>query len=325
MAKALPGLPVPVGPDQAVPALLRDELDRAARFARSEKAGSTRKAYRSDFAAFQGWCAKRGVAALPAAPEAVAAFLAAEAERGIKPSTIGRKVAALRHAHRLAGHAAPTDHEAVRAVVRGIRREKGAAQTMKAPATSDRIIAMAAAGDGGTAAIRDRALLLIGFGGSLRRSELVALDVSDIQETEDGLLVTIRKSKTDQEARGQTIAILRGTIADPVKALRDWLDRAGITEGAVFRPVSRSGRVRQTRLTDRSVAEIVKRRAAKIGLDPADFAGHSLRAGFITSAAARGANKFRIMDVSRHKSMDVLCSYVRTVEAFQDHAGVGLL
>lgn len=311
--------------EEAVSALLRDDLDRAARFARAEKAGSTRRAYQSDFEQFQTWAAARDVSALPAAPAAVAAFLASEAERGIRPATISRRLAALRYTHRMAGHPSPTDHEAVRAVLRGIRREKGTDQAKKSPATSDRLIAMAAAGDGGTAAIRDNALLLLGFAGAFRRSELVALDVSDIEETDDGLLITVRKSKTDQEARGQTIAILPGAIACPVKALRDWLDKAEIVAGPVFRPVSRSGRVRQARLTDRSVAEIVKRRAAMVGLDPAAFSGHSLRAGFVTSAAARGANLFRMMDVSRHKSADVLRGYVRAADAFKDHAGFGLL
>jgi site-specific recombinase XerD len=222
MTGPLTNLPMPVERrDQAVAALLRDDLDRAARFARAKKAGSTRKAYRSDFGLFRTWAAARDVSALPAAPAAVAAFLAAEAERGIRPATIGRRLAALRYTHRMAGHPSPTHHEAVRAVLRGIRREKGTAQVKKTPATCDRLIAMAAAGNGGTAAIRDSALLLLGFAGAFRRSELVALDVNDIQETDDGLLITVRKSKTDQNARGQTIAIVRGHVRLPGQGSSD--------------------------------------------------------------------------------------------------------
>lgn len=195
----------------------------------------------------------------------------------------------------------------------------------KSPATSDRLIAMAAAGDGGLTAIRDRALLLLGFAGAFRRSELVALDVSDIVVADGGLLITIRKSKTDQEGAGATVAIVPGAIACPVTAVHDWLKAAGIAEGPVFRPINKSGRMLDTRLTGRSVANIVKARASRVGLNASDFAGHSLRAGCITSAAARGASLFRMMDVSRHKSVETLRGYVRNVEAFKNHAGAGLL
>jgi integrase len=173
-------------------------------------------------------------------------------------------------------------------------------------------------------ALRDRALLLLGFAGAFRRSELVALGSDDIEETEDGLKITIRRGKTDQEGSGTTIAILRGTVACPVAGLRAWLDAAGITTGPVFRSIRKGGKVGD-RLTDRSVAKIVKSHAARVGLDPALFAGHSLSAGFLTSAAARGASIFKMMDVSRHRSVDTLRGYVRDAEIFKDHAGIGLL
>lgn len=304
---------------------LAAELDRAAGYARAAKAEATRRAYKSDFALFEAWATERQAPVLPAAPETVAAFLAYEADRGTKPSTINRRAAAIRYAHRLAAHTSPTGDERVRAVLRGIRRSRGVAPAKKAPATSDVVIGMAMAANGALVDARDRALLLLGFAGAFRRSELVTLDVADLQETREGLLITIRKSKTDQESAGQTVAILRGETACPVKALLTWLDRAGITDGPLFRPISRGGRVRDRRLTDKSVADIVKKRAEKIGLDPSTFSGHSLRAGFATSAAARGANLFKIMDVTRHKSVDTLRGYVRNVEAFKDHAGSGLL
>jgi site-specific recombinase XerD len=173
--------------------------------------------------------------------------------------------------------------------------------------------------------LRDRALLLIGFGGALRRSELVALDVADIEETETGLLVMIRRSKTDPEGQGATIGIARGDVAYPVKALRAWLAAAGIEAGPIFRPIDMAGTVRASRLTCRSVANIVKAYAERAGLDPAVFSGHSLRAGFLTSAAGKGASIFKMMDVSRHKSVDTLRGYVRDAELFKDHAGTGLL
>ena len=304
-------------------AKLASDLDRAAEYARAEKASATRRAYVTDFAIFSAWCAERGALPLPAPPVVVAAFLGFEARRGIRASTLGRRVAAIRYAHKLAGYDVPTDDERVKATVRGIRRSAGTAARKKAPAIVERLIAMANTGEG-LIALRDRALLLLGFAGAFRRSELVALDCEDFEETEAGLKIIIRRGKTDQESSGTTIAIVRGTIACPVAALRVWLDAAGITTGPVFRSIRKGGKV-GARLTDRSVAKIVKGHAARVGLDPALFAGHSLRAGFLTSAAARGASIFKMMDVSRHRSVDTLRGYVRDAEIFKDHAGAGLL
>jgi Phage integrase family len=136
--------------------------------------------------------------------------------------------------------------------------------------------------------------------------------------------VTIRRSKTDQEGAGQIIAILYGKIACPIAALKEWTTVAGIRSGAIFRNVNRHGRVGE-RLTDQSVSDIVKEHAARLRLDPNQYAGHSLRAGFLTSAASRGASIFKLMDVSRHRSVDTLRGYVRDAELFKDHAGAGLL
>jgi site-specific recombinase XerD len=171
--------------------------------------------------------------------------------------------------------------------------------------------------------LRDRALLLFGFAGAFRRSELVALDLDDLEETELGFKVTIRQSKTDQEGQGKTIAIVKGSVACPVAALKAWLAAAGITTGAVFRSIKKGGKV-DNRLSAQSVADIVKAYVERVGLDPALFAGHSMRAGFLTSAAKRGAI-FKMMDVSRHKSVETLRGYVRDAEIFKDHAGTGLL
>lgn len=191
-------------------------------------------------------------------------------------------------------------------------------------ATADKIMAMAPTGNR-LSDIRDRALLLIGFAGAFRRSELVALDLADIEENTEGLRITIRRGKTDQEGAGTTIAIPRGVMACPMTALHAWLDATGITTGPLFRPIAKGNRVKPDRLTDRSVAEIVKSHTARVGLDPAVFAGHSLRSVFLTSAAARGASIFKMMDQSRHRSVDTLRGYVRDAELFRDHAGAGLL
>ena len=307
-----------------LPAALGPEFATAIDLAQAEKAASTRKAYGTDFRLFRAWCEAKSVSALPAAAETVEAYLAAEA-RTAKSSTLGRRVAAIRYAHRLAGLPLPTDSEGVKATMRGIRRTFGNVRIRKAPAVAAKMLGMVAAGPVNLAGLRDRALLLLGFAGAFRRSELVALDVADIEETEAGLRVTIRHSKTDQEGQGVTIAIARGDVACPAKALREWLGAAGIEAGPLFRPINKAGRVARARLTDRSVANIVKAYAERAGFDASTFSGHSLRSGFLTSAAAKGASIFKMMDVSRHRSVETLRGYVRDAELFKDHAGAGLL
>jgi site-specific recombinase XerD len=155
----------------ALPATLEPEIESAAEYARAEKAAATKRAYRSDFALFRSWCEAKRLRALPSAPEAVAAFLAAEANRGAKVATISRRLAAIRYAHKLAGHEPPTNSEAVKATLRGIRRTAGSAPTRKTPATADKVLAMVAKAGTDLKGLRDRAILLLGFAGAFRRSE----------------------------------------------------------------------------------------------------------------------------------------------------------
>jgi site-specific recombinase XerD len=301
------------------------ELDEAVEYAQAAKSSATRRAYRSDFEIFRSWCETKGLSPLPASPEAVAAFLAFDAKSGTQSSTLERRLAALRYAHKLAGHPSPTATEAVKATLRGIKRTLRHCTTRKAPATSEKIAAMAAATGKSVRGLRDRAVLLLGFAGAFRRSELVALDFNDLEFCNGGLRITIRRSKTDQEGDGATIAIAARSFACPVKATRAWLKASRITRGPIFRPVSKSGRALGRRLSDRAVAEIVETYARRIGLKAEDFSEHSLRSGFLTSAAQRGASIFKMMDVSRHKSIETLRAYVRDAELFHDHAGYGLL
>lgn len=308
-----------------LPAALAPDLAAAMGYAKAEKAQATRKAYGTDFRIFAAWCETKGAASLPALPETVAAFLAAEAGAGVKPSTIGRRVAAIRYAHKLAILPTPTDAEGVKATVRGIRRTFGGAKVKKSPAVAAKMKNMVATAPEGLAGLRDRALLLLGFAGAFRRSELVALDVADIEQTPEGLRVTVRRAKTNQEGLGRTLAIARGDMACPVKALAAWLDAAGISTGPLFRPINKAGTVADSRLTAQSVALIVKAYAGRAGFDASAFAGHSLRSGFLTSAAGNGASIFKMMDVSGHRSVDTLRGYVRDAELFKDHAGAGLL
>jgi site-specific recombinase XerD len=297
----------------------------AARFAAAEKAPTTRRAYKTDFRIFSAWCQERDLDPLPASPAIVAAYLAYEVGQNLRPSTLGRRLAAIQYAHQAAGHEPPTNAEGVKATLRGIRRTLGIARTRKAPATANKAKAMARSVPDSLIGIRDRAILLLGFAGAFRRSELVALDVADIEPSDSGLRVTIRRSKIDQEGEGAIIAIAPGSTDCPTRALAAWLAAAGIVEGPVFRSINKAGKVSLARLCDRSVANIVKQYAERVGFDAKMFSGHSLRSGFLTSAAANGASIFKMMDVSRHKSADTLRGYVRDAELFKDHAGIGLL
>ena len=194
----------------------------------------------------------------------------------------------------------------VRATPRDIRRTLGTAAIQKAPATVDLLRGMLDACPDTLGGKRDRALLALGFAGAFRRSELVALRVEDLAEAPDGLCVRIRRSKTDQEGRGQEIAIPRGYCLRPVEAVHAWLAAAAIHAGPLFRPVLKGSRVQFAPLTTYSVAQIVKRYAEVVGLDAAQFAGHSLRAGFISSAAESGPAVLRMADQSQRKRLDVL-------------------
>ncbi len=170
--------------------------------------------------------------------------------------------------------------------------------------------------------VRDRALLLVGFSGAFRRSELVALDVADVAVTRDGLVVTIRRSKTDQEGEGRKIGIPYGSnpATCPVRALQDWLAQCGFTEGPLYRPIDRFGKVASMRLSAAAVADIVKRYAAAVGLKASDFAGHSLRSGLATSAAMGGASERSIMAQTRHRSVATVRRYIRDGSLFRENA-----
>ena len=300
---------------------LPDALASAREYARNESSEATRRAYASDFSAFVAWCARVQAATLPAQAADVAAYLAELADRGTKASTIERRVAAIKYAHRMAGNASPTDDYAVKAVLRGIRRKIGIAKAGKSPATAALVMKMIRKLPDSLSGKRDRALILIGFAAALRRSELCALRVEDIERTADGAFVHLGKSKTDQEGRGAIIAIPRGGKFGVLEALDDWLSCAKIESGPLFRAVSRHGAVLPSALTGQSVSLIVKRMAKAARLDPKLFAGHSLRSGFVTSALEAGSDLFKIMDVTRHREVATLRIYDRRAKAFKDHAG----
>ncbi|WP_279483950.1 site-specific integrase [Aureimonas sp. SK2] len=310
----------------AVVPSLEDLHERSRQTRRSSKAKGTLRVYASALRSFGDWCRQHDLVSLPASPETVVLFIEAERAAGRKVSTIEAKLAAIRWAHISKGHLSPTTAAVVIEEMQGIRRELGVAPNKKKAATAALVAGMLAQISADTLkGKRDRAILLLGFSGALRRSEIVGLDVGDLEMTEEGIVVTIRRSKTDQEGQGQVIAIPTGERLRPVEAITAWLDAAGITEGAIFRPVGKGGRLSAERLTDRSVADLVKRYAGASGLDVAGYSGHSLRSGFITTAAENGVSEGSIMDQSRHRDMRTVRGYIRRSNLFRNHSGASFL
>ena len=286
------------------------------------KAENTRRAYRSDWRHFEAWCRAQGLASLPARPETVTLYVTALAADH-KPASLTRKLTSISKAHEAAGFSSPASmqHAVVSETIKGIRRALGTAQPGKEPLLTGDLIAMLDVLDRGLLGIRDRALLLVGFAGGFRRSELASLDVDDVTETADGLVIRVRRSKTDPEGKGTTVALPYGSAAAtcPVRSYRAWIAAAAIAAGPAFRAVDRHGRVAKGRLDAGSIARIVKRAAAATGLDPSRYAGHSLRAGFATQAFLNGAAEVSIMRQTRHKSLNTLRKYIRDRSLFRDN------
>jgi integrase len=299
-------------------------LESARSYASDARSKPTVKRYRAAWAIFTAWCDDQGLAPLPAEPATVAAFMAARADAGRRVLTIELELTAIGEAHKAAGFASPRAHPAVVATRKGIRRRLGMAPIQKTALSIVQLRAILVALPNRLIGTRDRALLLLGFAGAFRRSELVGLDVDDLAFCPEGLRVTLRRSKTDQEGSGRTVGIPTSTdpAMCPMRAVRAWLDDAKVTSGPVFREVARYGQVGATRLANRVVGSVVKRAASAVGLDPSQLAGHSLRAGYATSAAQAGKPVFAIQQQTGHKSVAMVSRYVRAVDLFKD---VGVL
>jgi integrase len=247
---------------------------------------------------------------VPATPVDVARYLAAYAGC-LSVATLARRLVAIGQAHAAQGLLDPTKTELVRRTMRGVRRTYGKPQRRAAALTADVVLAMTSLLGNSLAELRDRALLLVGFAGGFRRSELVAINYESVRRYFHGLVITIPRSKSDQEGRGREVAIPYGRRACPVKALDAWLSASGITEGAVFRSMLKGGRIGQRRLSSDAVARIVKHRASAVGLDSARYSGHSLRAGFVTSAATAGIPTWRIKAQTGHATDAMVSRYIR--------------
>jgi site-specific recombinase XerD len=303
-------------------------VESARRYVEAGKAKSTRRAYRTSFKAFDGWCTSRGLVSCPAAPATIAVYLAALADAGAAVSTIERTLAGVAHEHRSRNHVWQRGEPATRETMAGIRRKLGTSPaSKKSPVGDGELAALVATLGEDLAGLRDRALLTLGWSSACRRSELVALDVADVEEQREGLLVHVRRSKRDQEAKGFDKGIPHASAPSlcAVRALRAWLDAAGIKDGPVFRGVDRYGHVSKTRLSDRSVARIVQRAASAAGLDPSRYGGHSLRSGFMTTAAEKGRPLEAIMRQTGHKTESVARGYIQHATVFVNNPAKGLV
>jgi site-specific recombinase XerD len=296
-------------------------IDKVKEYIRASKAENTLRGYRADWKHFCEWSASHDLCALPATAETVALYLA-ECAQHLKTGSIQRRLNAIAEAHKAVGLESPTRDSVVVNTLKGIRRTLGNAALQKAPAVTDDIRAMIDATGVGVIGVRDRALILLGFAGAFRRSELISLDLADCKFGRDGLTIVLRRSKTDQESVGRKIGIPYGANPEtcPVRNLQAWVEAAAIGEGSLFRSISRHGQVKANRLSDLDVARIAKKLARRAGLDAAKYAGHSLRAGHATSAAIAGASERSIMNQTGHRSVQMVRRYIRDANLFRENS-----
>lgn len=298
--------------------VIPDELaDRAKNLAGSARSDNTKKAYKSDWKMFADWCYARDLAAVPADPRTVALYLTDLSTR-CKASTIARKLTAIAVRHRDYGEESPAEHAAVRAVMSGIRRTLRTPPEAKRPLVVDVLTAALPLPDS-PVHIRDRALILIGFAAALRRSELVALRWEDVTQAAEGIILRIRSSKTDQEGASEYVGIPYTERQDrcAARALEHWHSICNRRVGPIFTSIRQGGSITAKVVSDRFVARLVKRCVAAAGYDPSEYSGHSLRAGFATSAAHGGAEEREIMRQTRHRSVMTVRRYIREGSIFR--------
>lgn len=315
----------------AIPSDLAGVAKTAADLGRAAKSENTRRAYKADWQRFIEWCAGRRLQAMPADPVTVGLFIAdvSAGKAGLAPSTVKRILAGICAEHRAKGVSLDRRHLAIADVLKGLRRTKRRPVKQANPILPDLLLRLVAACGEDLRGLRDRALILLGFAGALRRSELVAIDLEHLTESKEGYRLTLPWSKTDQEGEGAILGIPRGRNGlCPVVALKDWLAMADIEAGPIFAYINRWDAVERGRLTPQSVSLIVKRRAADAGLTRAEIAAlssHSLRAGFVTAAYDKDLPEPAIQRHVRHKNADTTRGYNRVISAFKGNPAKSLL
>ena len=293
---------------------------------KNSKAANTVRAYKSDFSDFGLFCVQSGFKALPTDPKIVSLYLTYLSTKNVKLSTIKRRLVSIGVIHRMKGHYLDTKHPAIVENLMGIKRRKGTIQIGKKPILISNLKQLIDVIDEEKIEeinkLRDKSILLIGFAGGFRRNEIVSLDKEDLEFVFEGLKITVKRSKTDQFGEGLTkgIPYFENIAYCPVTILQKWLNISKITKGPLFRKISKGSRLLENRLTDQTVALIIKKYLNKSGIDSSNYSGHSLRSGFATSAAESGAEERSIMAMTGHKTTQMVRRYIQEANIFKNNA-----
>ena len=292
----------------------------------NSKANNTVRAYKSDFNDFGIFCAKNGFKSLPTEAKIVSLYLTHLSTKNAKVSTLKRRLVSIGVIHKLKGHYLDTKHPAIIENIMGIKRRKGSIQKAKKPILINSLKIIINVIDEQKKEeikkLRDRSIILIGFSGGFRRNEIVSLDYEDLDFVPEGLKINIKRSKTDQFGEGFTKALpyFDNSQYCPVVSLRNWVNISKITSGAVFRRFNKGSKLSEHRLTDQTVALLIKKYLELSGIDSKNYSGHSLRSGFATSAAESGAEERSIMAMTGHKSTEMVRRYIKEANLFKSNA-----
>ena len=292
----------------------------------SSKANNTVRAYKSDFKDFGLFCSQNGFKSLPSEPKIVSLYLTYLSTKDAKMSTLKRRLVSIGVIHRLKGHYLDTKHPSIIENIMGIKRRKGSIQKGKRPILISHLKQLINVIDEQKSEdikkLRDRSIILIGFSGGFRRNEIVSLDYDDLDFVEEGLKIQIRKSKTDQFGEGSVKALpyFDNQKYCPVISLKNWINISKINAGSLFRRFSKGSRLSGNRLTDQTVALLIKEYLKIAGIDSKNYSGHSLRSGFATSAAEAGAEERNIMAMTGHKSPEMVRRYIKEANLFKNNA-----
>jgi site-specific recombinase XerD len=292
----------------------------------SSKAKNTIRAYKSDFNDFGLFCAKNGFKSLPTEPKVVSLYLTYLSTKDAKMSTLKRRLVSIGVIHRLKGHYLDSKHPSIIENIMGIKRRKGSIQKGKKPLLINNLKKLIDLIDKENnqdiKKLRDRSIILIGFSGGFRRNEIVSLDYNDLDFVEEGLKIQIRKSKTDQFGEGSVKALpyFDSPKYCPVISLKNWIKISKIDTGPLFRRFVKGSKLSENRLTDQTVALLIKEYLKLAGIDSKNYSGHSLRSGFATSAAESGAEERNIMAMTGHKSTEMVRRYIKEANLFKNNA-----
>ena len=292
----------------------------------NSRANNTVRAYKSDFNDFGIFCSQNGFKSLPSEPKIVSLYLTHLSTKNTKMSTLKRRLVSIGVIHKLKGHYLDTKHPAIIENIMGIKRRKGSIQRGKKPILISSLKRLINAIDQQDKKeikkLRDRSIILIGFSGGFRRNEIVSLDYDDIDFVSEGLKIILRRSKTDQFGEGFTKALpyFDSPQYCPVASLKKWIEISKITSGALFRRFSKGSKLSESRLTDQTVALLIKEYLKLAGIDSRNYSGHSLRSGFATSAAESGVDERSIMTMTGHKSSEMVRRYIKEANLFKNNA-----